>query len=489
MEEIKEGLKIEDRFTLKTFKGRGSFGEVWLARDESTDSDVAVKIYISLDDKGVSDFQREYEIARDVHHPNLLTATYFGIWRRRPFLVMKYCMDGPVSAKAGSMDEYAIWHFIHDVSAGLRHLHGRQDPIIHQDIKPDNVLVDEEGRYLISDFGISMQLRATLRRQSRLAGNAGATAYMGPERFSSNPSPVKASDIWSLGASIYELATGQLPFEGFGGGMQKNGAELPVLGHQWSKDLNMVMRSCLAKETWDRPTARQLMEFSEAILDGRPANPTWRLPQDDDEEVLPPPPPIEPEVTDGGEGMPYPAPEPHSNTKRIWIAVAWLAALILLLFLIWPSEKQDQPSREDFIQITPLEEEEPVQEVPGDIPEIKPKGEAPAPQVEQTEPQAKPGASSTASPTAATKEASKQEAKPVDDKGARLKSALANGDYVTVQTLANQGYAPAYGPLAWHFLNVKDWSSADSYAKKAKNAGYKDGAQVIQVLQDMGYYD
>lgn len=278
MAELETGTKMKDRYTLKEFKGSGSFGEVWLAHDEVIDRDVAVKIYISLDPRGVEEFRSEYVMTLGISHPNLLTTTYFDVWEHHPFLIMKYCARGSAASLAGKMDERALWQFIHDVAAGLGYLHGMPEPIVHQDIKPDNILVDDSGRFLITDFGISKRLRTTMRKQSTRGIGAGATAYMGPERFESDPSPVKASDIWSLGASIHELATGELPFSGLGGGMQRAGAEIPVLDGHWSAEMNLVMRSCLAKETWDRPTARQLELFAEAILNGQPAKPDWPVP-------------------------------------------------------------------------------------------------------------------------------------------------------------------------------------------------------------------
>lgn len=270
MTELKNGTKVKDRYTLKEFKGSGSFGEVWLAQDDILGNEIAIKIYISLDSRGVEEFKSEYMTTQDLSHPNLLTPQYFDIWEQRPFLVMKYCSKGSSSALAGSIDEPSLWQFIHDVAAGLQYLHNLPDPIIHQDIKPDNILVDESNRFLITDFGISKKIRATMRKQSRRAAGAGATAYMGPERFESYPTPVKASDIWSLGVSIYELAAGELPFSGLGGGMQKNGAEIPALDSKWSDDLNKVMQACLAKETWDRPTADKLVEISENKINGKP---------------------------------------------------------------------------------------------------------------------------------------------------------------------------------------------------------------------------
>lgn len=111
-------------------------------------------------------------------------------------------------------------------------------------------------------------MRSTMRKQSNNA-LSGAVAYMGPERFSKEPMAVKASDIWSLGVSIYELATNDLPFMGQGGGMLNVGAEIPDLDStKWSSNLNEVMRRCLSKNTWDRPTAEELVEYSKLVMNG-----------------------------------------------------------------------------------------------------------------------------------------------------------------------------------------------------------------------------
>ena len=266
--EIDVGTIVDNRYILKEYKGCGSFGEVWLAFDKELEIDVAIKLYISLDKKGQDEFKSEYKIAFGLNHQNLLTAQHYGVWNRRPYLIMKYCSCGSANDLAGNIsDEKIIWRFIHDVAAGLKFLHGLETPIVHQDIKPENILIDDQGTYLITDFGVSLKLRSTLRKQSKRAAESGAIAYMGPERFVKNPIAVKASDIWSLGVSIYEMATGELPFCGQGGGMLNAGAEIPDLDtSRWSKNLNEVMRACLAKGTWDRPTAEKLEDYAKLML-------------------------------------------------------------------------------------------------------------------------------------------------------------------------------------------------------------------------------
>lgn len=121
---------------------------------------------------------------------------------------------------------------------------------------------------------------------------------MGPERFSKEPIAVKASDIWSLGVSIYELTTNDLPFMGQGGGMLNVGAEIPNLDTaKWSSNLNDVMRRCLSKNTWDRPTAEELAEYSKLVMNG-----------------------------DKRRGKPKPTPESmKSFFRRVWLFVVGLS--------------------------------------------------------------------------------------------------------------------------------------------------------------------
>lgn len=276
-----EGHLLDDRYILKRFIGRGSYGEVWVAMDKETDLEVAVKIYLSMDSDGLQDFKKEYQLSFDLNHTNLLHANYLGVSTEGScaYLVMPLCPDGSASKHIGNADENTIWKFLKDVASGLAYLHEQHPPIIHQDIKPDNILISKNGDFLITDFGISKQLRNTLRRSMAHLDSAGSVSYMGPERFSRQSLPVMASDIWSLGATVYELAVGELPFCGMGGSLQKKGADIPELPGTFSDELNAVMMSCLALETWERPTARQLEEYASRFLAGESPQFTWAVPE------------------------------------------------------------------------------------------------------------------------------------------------------------------------------------------------------------------
>lgn len=315
--ELKKGTTIANRYTLKEYKGSGSFGEVWLAEDSELGIDVAIKLYISLDQKGQDEFKDEYKVAYGLSHENLLTAQYYSVWDHRPFLIMKYCSRGSAGNLSGLISETDIWKFIHDVANGLKYLHAQEPPIVHQDIKPENILIDEQGNYLITDFGISKKMRTTMRKQSKRSIESGAIAYMGPERFLKDPLAVKASDVWSLGVSIFELATNDLPFMGQGGGMLNAGAALPELGEKWSRNLNEVMQACLSKDTWDRPTAEELADYTQQVLKGKDISfKQWKTG----------------DTTDN-----------HANNKK-WIIVTAICAIAVtfcLAFLFNDGDKED----------------------------------------------------------------------------------------------------------------------------------------------------
>ena len=259
---LQADLLFADRYRLIKCIGRGGFAEVWLAEDTLADLQVAIKIYGGMDDDGLKIFVKEINKVYHLNHTNLLKPQYVAAWNNMPYLVMTYCAVGSCEKLIGKVTEKEVWKILHDVASGLAYLHNNN--IIHQDIKPANILQDDMGNYVIIDFGISTLARDTLRK-STLMGNtsAGTLAYMGPERFSKDSAPILASDIWSLGAMLFELLEGRTPFPpDFGGGMQEAGAEVPDITANVSQELKSVITQMLSLNSWDRPTAVTLVEWS-----------------------------------------------------------------------------------------------------------------------------------------------------------------------------------------------------------------------------------
>jgi serine/threonine protein kinase len=332
---LQENTIFDNRYQLERLLGRGGFSEVWLAKDNWTRLQIAIKVYApgqGMEANGLQEFCGELANVFDLNHTNLLKPTHVDSWNDMPYLIMAYCSQGPLSKKIGKLSEDQIWKMIHDVASGLAYLHSRD--VVHQDIKPDNILIDELGNYVITDFGISTRARSALRKS--VVGGAvsgGTLAYMGPERFSRQPAPTKASDIWSLGATIYEIIEDNVPFGEMGGGMQKGGAEIPEITANVSERLKDTIYKMLSKETWDRPTAETLVEWSlsknneepkVAPKQERASRATARF------KDVPPVPPVTPtQPADEATKREKISPEKKPSTSTNWIWYIPLGILVL----------------------------------------------------------------------------------------------------------------------------------------------------------------
>ncbi|MCX6279540.1 MAG: TPM domain-containing protein [Bacteroidetes bacterium] len=243
----------------------------------------------------------------------MLKPTHFDDFEGSPYLVMQYCHQGSVFGKIGEMSEQELARFMQQAGSALNYLHSQEPPIIHQDIKPDNFLIDANGNYLLADFGISSKIRRTLTKSMGAQASTGTLAYMPPEKFSADKQIIKAGDIFSLGVAMYELLTGDLPFGDNGGLTLKAGAEVPNLPGNFSPGLNSLLKKCLSKEPWDRPTAEQLEEVAGKFLQTG----QWKEVGKDATKSEPKP-SKEPEQPRGGrktEAIPQRQTEPQSESK------------------------------------------------------------------------------------------------------------------------------------------------------------------------------
>lgn len=215
------------RYELVQRIGRGGFSEVWKALDMHSGIEVAIKIFNQQDEEGINLCREEYIKTYQLSHENILSPTYFDICDNRPYLVMKLMDGGTLSEKLGVLSDIEINDLIRQLSDALSYLHHLPEPMIHGDIKPDNVLIDKSGNYYLTDFGISKRLKnkftQTMRVDPFLESGKGVTpmAYRSPETFrytnwAERPLSPK-SDIWSAGVTLYQVIYGYLPFNGEGG--------------------------------------------------------------------------------------------------------------------------------------------------------------------------------------------------------------------------------------------------------------------------------
>lgn len=286
----KEGNLFDGRYKLlRTLSTDGGTADVWLAIDvntrdnpevfgeQMTESEgeesgmlVAIKIYRpknALDIEGEQRFRDEYKIVHNCRHTNLLQPTNFSISNDTPYLELPYCKNGSSERLIGKeLSEKELWKFIFDVSSGLSYLHACNPPIIHQDIKPANILIDDYHNYAITDFGISSQ-RNGKHSYYYDEENSGTMAYMAPERFTDNYTPTTESDIWAFGATLYEILTGNVPYNEDGGINQlENKIQLKPLGNKIPKDIQRLISSCLSMNPKERPTANQIIKIAERHL-------------------------------------------------------------------------------------------------------------------------------------------------------------------------------------------------------------------------------
>lgn len=269
---MEQNSLFHDRYFLERLLGRGNFSEVWLAKDTKTDIKVALKVYApatGLDDAGLNVFAREFSLVVNANHKNLLKPLYYDSFDRKPYLVLPYCEQGSIMKLVGKFTEQDAWRLLRDVASGLAWLHAMNPPVIHQDIKPDNIMVSDNGDFMITDFGVSTHLRSTLRKSlSSAFSSAGTVAYMAPERFGKDNTPIMANDIYSLGATVFEMLNGDTPFGDDGGLVQKKGAEIPELKGDYSVQLKKLIYKCLSTDPWNRPTAEQLEKYATAGMEG-----------------------------------------------------------------------------------------------------------------------------------------------------------------------------------------------------------------------------
>lgn len=212
---IIKGQKINDRYQIIRTIGEGGMANVYLAYDTILDRNVAVKILrgdLANDEKFVRRFQREAIAASSLTHPNIVEMYDVGEDDGKYFIVMEYVEGVTLKSlikRRGSLTLTEVIDIMLQLTSGIACAH--ESFIIHRDIKPQNVLILDDGRVKITDFGIAMALNSNELTQTNSV--MGSVHYLPPEQANGTGSTIK-SDIYSLGILMFELLTGKLPFKG-----------------------------------------------------------------------------------------------------------------------------------------------------------------------------------------------------------------------------------------------------------------------------------
>ena len=212
---LSKGQKINDRYEIVKSIGEGGMANVYLASDKILERNVAIKVLrgdLSADDKFIRRFEREAQSVSNLSHPNIVEVYDVGVEEGQHYIVMEYIEGKTLKQllkKRESLTLTEVIDIMTQLTDGIAHAH--ESYIIHRDIKPQNIMIEDNGRIKITDFGIAMSLNATQLTQTNSV--MGSVHYLPPEQASGKGATIK-SDIYSLGILMYELLTGNVPFKG-----------------------------------------------------------------------------------------------------------------------------------------------------------------------------------------------------------------------------------------------------------------------------------
>lgn len=252
------GTLIGIRYRIVSFLGRGGMGEVYRAEDLKLGQRVALKFLpagFGADEAMIAQLISEVRVGRRVSHPNVCRLHDFVEADGLQFLTMELVEGedlGSLVRASGRLEESLVLRIAHDICSGLAAAHAQG--VLHRDLKPGNVLLDGMGRAVISDFGLAMFLKD--KPQATLSGTP---AYMAPEVLRGAPASPQ-SDLYSLGALLYELLTGELAFGSTSPrDLMLNGRTPPVRPSQYVHDLDprveRLVLQCLEPDPARRPAS------------------------------------------------------------------------------------------------------------------------------------------------------------------------------------------------------------------------------------------
>ncbi len=214
--EIQAGDILDNRFRIESVIGRSGMASIYKAIDQQTNQTVAIKIphmQFESDPASFSRFEREAEIGKRLNHPNILRFIDVPD-QSRPYIVMEYLEGKTLSEVMDKVRPLPIDDAVKIASSlcsALAHMH--ENKVIHRDMKPQNVMICEDGSVKIIDFGIA---KSSAMRRLTFAGFStamGTPDYMAPEQVKGWRGDER-TDIYSLGAMLYEMTTGHTPFDG-----------------------------------------------------------------------------------------------------------------------------------------------------------------------------------------------------------------------------------------------------------------------------------
>jgi tetratricopeptide (TPR) repeat protein len=325
------GIALPDRYRVVGHIANGGMASVWAAEDELLGRLVAVKVLapgFAADAAATRRFQREARAAARVSdHPHVVTIYDVGEHDGQAFIVMEHLAGGTVAERLRRptpVPRAAAMRWLEGAASALDYAHSRE--IVHRDVKPGNLLLDDAGRVAVADFGIArIATDSALTQTGQVLGTA---AYLSPEQAQGKPA-TDASDRYALAVVAYELLTRRKPFEGeLAAAQARHHIESPVpaasAGGELPKAVDGVFERGMAKDPAARPaTATAFVEDLRGALDAEPTAPTAVVPA----RFTRQPPPPAPPAAAGGERRPSRRPFLIALAAIVFVLAAVIAAI------------------------------------------------------------------------------------------------------------------------------------------------------------------
>ena len=212
------GKKLDGRYLIESLIGVGGMANVYRGKDTQTGNAVAVKVLkeeLMDNEELVRRFKNESKAISILSHPNIVKVYDVSVSDRMQYIVMEY-IDGItlkeyLKQRGGALTWKETVHFATQILAALEHAHAKG--IVHRDVKPQNIMLLADGSIKMMDFGIARFSRAQSQTVSDKA--IGSVHYISPEQAKGDKTDAR-TDIYSVGVMLYEMLSGQLPFDGTG---------------------------------------------------------------------------------------------------------------------------------------------------------------------------------------------------------------------------------------------------------------------------------
>lgn len=515
---LQAGIVLHGIYRIESVLGQGSFGVTYLAEHVYLEKKVAIKEFFMKEVNsrgedgsvtGMTDgslsynycrkFQKEATNLSQLDNPNIVRVTDMFAENGTFYYVMDY-IEGQ------NLNDYVKTHhvgidegisIIKDVADALIYMHEKKH-MLHLDLKPGNVMRrDSDGQIFLIDFGLSKHYSNEGRPETSTSIGLGTIGYAPIEQgdMTKDGKFRPTIDIYALGATFYKLLIGNTPPAAAILVTDNDLLEKHLASNNIPRKLANVVIKAMCPNVKKR--FQSVSDFKDALCTfGNSVIPeAAKVPQspsvdemdansDSDETEIA-------SSVDGNElhsnshttndgtiGNSNDEEENDSSSKKkylIGFAVALFVGIAIVLF------SQGNKTSESGVATMTSDDTMPI-----DSTSI---GTATASPV-QKESTCKSQQKESISQSEKNKDKKRDNSQEIkDDKASSLKKALARGNYKKVRQLANEGYSAAYAPLAKYYLRNNEYSLAETYARKARSAGYKEGKAVINALESLGYYD